>query len=335
VRRLIDAHNEGLRDAYARQAPADVLLDQAEQRILSIADAEATGATVRIDVVMQEVIEAINVRKGGGVTGLASGLSDLDDATTGFQPENLIYLAGRTSAGKTSLALNMIDHIAVNSGRPVLFVSLEMSRREIGERLLVARSGVDGHMVRTGRVGDRERVRLSRADDQLRAAPLFIDDTPGRTAAQIVANARRYHAREGVEMVAVDLINHVEGEDRRESRREQMCVISRRFKGLARELKIPVLVLAQLNRGPDQREGNRPRKSDLKECGNLEEDADLVLLLHRPDYYDPNDQPGVGVVIVDKNRQGPTRDIRVCFRKDVMKFEDLAREPEFIPAADF
>lgn len=339
ARQLAEAYTEGLKEVYSNQFSAPDLLDRGERRILEIADADVKGDTVRLGTVLPEVRASILRREQGEVTGLSSGLADLDDVTTGFQPENLIYLAGRTSMGKTAIALNIIDNLAVNQDRPILLVSLEMSRQEIAERLLVARSLVDGHKVRTGsNLSARDREHLNFADGQLMGAPLFIDDTPGRTASQIVANARRHHAREGIQMVVIDLINHVEGEDRTVSRREQMCVISRRFKQLAREIKVPVMVLAQLNRGPDNREGNRPRKSDLKECGNLEEDADVVLLLHRPEYYDPNDEPGVGVVIVDKNRNGPTRDVRVCFRRNVMRFEDLSNlnVPDYIePAADF
>lgn len=330
ARRLIGVHTDGLKEAYGDQFTAEQLLDRAEQRVLSIANTEATGGTVRIDAVMPDVLAAIERRTQGEITGLSSGLGDLDDATTGFQPENLIYLAGRTSMGKTACSLGIADHLAVANGRPVLFVSLEMSRSEVAERLLVTRSGVDGQRVRTGRLSADDRAKLAMADGQIRSSPIFIDDTAGRTASQIVSNARRFHSREQIQIVFIDLINHVEGENRRESRREQIGVISRRFKGLARELKVPVVVLAQLNREVEGRVGNRPRKSDLKECGNLEEDADVVILLHRPEYYDPNDQPGMATLIVDKNRNGPTRDVKVVFEKNLMRFNDLAHQtPDF------
>ena len=325
-RQLIDAHNEGLREIYSGTFTAEQLVDSATRRVMAVSDAGIKGETVRIDAVIPSVMAAIKRRQAGDVTGLSSGVSDLDEVTTGFQPGNLIYLAGRTSMGKTAFALNVAAHQTFYHRNPVLFVSLEMSRGEITERILVSRSGVDGHRVRTGIMPREDAMKLEHAQEQFGGTPLFIDDSAGQTAAQIIANSRRHRTKEGVRMVVIDLINHVEGEDRRESRREQMCVISRRFKQMARELVVPVLVLAQLNRGPENREGNRPRKSDLKECGNLEEDADVVLLLHRPEYYDPNDSPGQAVIIVDKNRNGPTRDVRVAFQKHLMRFDDLAGE---------
>jgi replicative DNA helicase len=324
ARALVEMHNEGLRHAYANQRTAEQLTEEAERAVFAIGDRRANGDTVDAAHLMAEVMETAERRRRGELVGLSSGLSDLDDATCGFQPENLIYVAGRTSMGKTALALNVIEHNCVGLRKPVLLVSLEMNRVEIGERLAVSRAGIDGHKYRAGFASDQEMRRFSAAAEQIAEAPLFVDGSCGRNAAQIAANARRHRAKEGIELLVIDLINHVEGDDPSQSRREQMTLISRRFKGIGRELKIPVMVLAQLNRGPENREGNRPRKSDLKECGGLEEDADLVLLLHRPEYYDPNDSPGTATIIVDKNRNGPTRDIRTVFRKDVMRFECLS-----------
>lgn len=324
-RALVDAHNEGLREAYSNEFTASQLLDAAERRVFAIAEGEATGETTTAGAVVPAVMAAVGMRRAGEVTGLTSGLFDLDDVTTGFQPGNLIYLAGRTSMGKTSISMNIVDHVAVNTRTPVLVVSLEMNRNELVERLIVARSRVDGHKVRTGNnLTDAELARLRHAADDITAAPIFLDDTPTRTMVQITANARRLKARANIGLVVVDYVQLVDGEDRKDSRREQINVISKRLKALARELSVPVIALAQLNRGPENREGNRPRKSDLKECGGLEEDADVVLLLHRPEYYDPNDDPGAATVIVDKNRNGPTRDIKTVFLRNIMRFDNFA-----------
>jgi replicative DNA helicase len=320
-RRVADASNESLAEVYSNTFTGDELLDAAERRVYAIRESRATGETVRVADVMGGVIELVERRMAGEVIGLTTGLSDLDDVVCGLQPENLIYIAGRTSMGKTALALTMVSHLSINCRVPGLYVSVEMSRQELGERLAVMRSNVDGQQVRQGRLSRDDFGRLKFAANEVATAPLWIDDTPSRNATQICANARRLKAREGIQYIVVDLINRVEGENSAQSRREQMGEISGRLKGLARELKIPVLTLAQLNRQPDAREGNRPRKSDLKECGNLEEDADLVILLHRPEYYDPQDQPGTGLVIVDKNRNGPTGDVKVTYLKRFMRFE--------------
>jgi replicative DNA helicase len=333
-RQLIASYDDGYRDAYSNNFTAGELTEAAERRVFAVAQRQATGGTVPASAVVPEFLETVRRRREGEFLGLTTGLTDLDGVTCGLQPQNLIYVAGRTSMGKTSLGLKLVDHQAVTLRIPVLLVTLEMSRGEIIERLAVARSGVDGKKVRTGDLTDAEFAALERESERVASAPLFIDDTAGRSASQIASNARRHRSREGIGLLVVDLINKVEGDDPRESRREQMCGISARFKTLARELDIPVVVMAQLNRGPESRkeDGYRPRKSDLKECGNLEEDADLVILLHRPEYYDPNEQPGVAVVIVDKNRNGPTQDVKVMFRKATTGFDNLAYSA---PAAPF
>jgi replicative DNA helicase len=211
----------------------------------------------------------------------------------------------------------------------VLFVSLEMGQLEIGERLLAAHSHVDGYMLRTGKgLVQREMLKLSRSYEALRAAPLFIDDTPARNMIQITANARRLKARHGIGLVVIDYIQLIDSEsgDGRESRQEQIAKISRRLKVLARELGVPVIALSQLNRAVENREDRRPRMADLRESGAIEQDADLVLLLHRPEYYDPNDQPGTAELILAKNRNGATGSVNLAFLRNIMRFSSLKDE---------
>jgi replicative DNA helicase len=216
----------------------------------------------------------------------------------------------------------------------VLFVSLEMGRLEIGDRLLCARSRVDGHKLRTGiGLNHSEITHLSKAYNELsRDGVMFIDDTPTRNMLQITASARRMRRRSRVALIIVDYIQLVDAEDARESRQEQIAKISRRLKALARSLEVPVIALSQLNRAVESREDKRPRMADLRESGAIEQDADIVLLLHRPDYYDANEQPGIAMLDVAKNRNGATGNFKLAFVKKIARFENLATLAEPIDA---
>ena len=219
---------------------------------------------------------------------------------------------------------------------PVLFVSLEMGRVELAERLLCARSKVDGHKLRTGQnLGTREMTLLGKGYDELRSSPMFIDDSSSRTMLQITANARRLKLRQSIGMIVVDYIQLIDSDESRDSRQEQIAKISRRLKTLAREMKLPVVALSQLNRAVENREDRRPRMADLRESGAIEQDADMILLLHRPEYYDANDQPGIAEVIVAKNRNGATGTVKLTFLKNFTRFENLATVAEPIDEGAF
>jgi replicative DNA helicase len=211
-----------------------------------------------------------------------------------------------------------------------------MGHLELAERLLCARARVDGHKLRTGQnLGTRDMQLLGKGYDELRQSPMYIDDTPTRTMLQITANARRLKLRKELSMVVVDYIQLVDAEESRDSRQEQIAKISRRLKTLARDLSVPVVALSQLNRAVENREDRRPRMADLRESGAIEQDADLVLLLHRPEYYDPNDQPGIAELIVAKNRSGPTDSVKFTFLKNITRFENMAAVNDPIDAAPF
>jgi replicative DNA helicase len=326
-RELIECANEILRDGYSNNFTADQLLEAAERRVFNIAEDQSRGDTVELKDVLQNAMERIGLRAESKhpITGVATGYHELDDITSGFQPEQLIIIAARPSMGKTALALNICEHAAVDRKLPVLFVSLEMGQLEIAERILCSRSRVDGHKLRTGQgIGPKELKLLGDGFEALRQAPLFIDDTPARNMLQITANTRRLRLRQSLGMVVVDYIQLVDSEESRDSRQEQIAKISRRLKTLARDLKVPVIALSQLNRAVENREDRRPRMADLRESGAIEQDADMVLLLHRPEYYDANDQPGVAELIVAKNRNGATGTVKLTFLKHLTRFENFA-----------
>lgn len=335
LRQLIGGAHDILKDSYDSIKSADEVLQNAERQVFRIAEEQATGETVELQDIVTEAMDRIALRSESRhpITGVGSGLLDLDDITTGFQGSQLIILAARPSMGKTALALNICEHVSLSQNKAVLFVSLEMGKLEIADRMLGARAKVDGHKLRTGQgLGQRDMTMLGRAYDELRGgAPVLIDDTPTRTMLQITANARRIKLRQAkttqdLGLILVDYIQLVEPDsgEGRDSRQEQIAKISRRLKTLARELNVPVVALSQLNRGVENREDRRPRMADLRESGAIEQDADLVLLLHRPEYYDPNDQPGIGELIVAKNRNGRTDSVKMTFLKNFMRFENLA-----------
>jgi replicative DNA helicase len=327
-RQLIENASEIIREGYSNQFTAQQLLESAESRIFGIAEDQIRGETMELSDIVKQAMDQIAHRAefgGHAVTGIASGLSDLDEITGGFQPGQLIIVAARPSMGKTALALNVCDHAGVNNKIPSLFVSLEMGRIEIADRLLCARSRIDGHKLKTGQfMGMREMKHLSDALKELQSGAIFIDDTPARNMLQMAASARRLKRRHRLGLIILDYIQLVDSEDSRDSRQEQIAKISRRLKTLARDVHVPIIAISQLNRAVESREDKRPRMADLRESGAIEQDADLVLLLHRPDYYDASDQPGVAELIVAKNRNGATGSIKLTFTKNLTRFENFS-----------
>jgi replicative DNA helicase len=229
--------------------------------------------------------------------------------------------------GKTSFALNVVRHMVIEN-IPTLFVSLEQSRIELAERLLCCHAQVDSHKLRQGHLNADDILKLSQAGDELRGAPLYIDDTASQGMLRIAANARRL-MRKGLKAVFVDYLQLIDPDNRRDSRQEQVANISRRLKFLARELQIPVVALAQLNRSPEERQDHRPRLADLRESGSIEQDADTVMMLHRPEQNEPGKQEGAIDVIIAKQRNGPTGEISLAFVKQYMRFENFAVEAPF------
>jgi replicative DNA helicase len=232
--------------------------------------------------------------------------------------------------GKTALTCNWALGTAQKTGRGVLMFSLEQSKLELAERFLCIQSKFDGHKLRSGDLTDADRHHLMEASQTLSELPLFIDDQAGRTVAQIAAISRRTYRKHHIGMIIIDYLQLIEPEDRRVPREQQIALITRRLKGIAKELDIPIIALAQLNRGVELREDKRPKLADLRESGAIEQDADLVTFLHRPDAYDPADHPGMAEVIIAKHRSGPTGIVPLTWRKEFMRFESYSgmHEPE-------
>jgi len=326
IRNLIHAGNEILRDAYDQSTSADDLLGTAERKILDIAEMGVTGQTTTLQEAIREAYDRIDVRAERGhmsISGLATGFIDLDEITAGLQNSELIIVAARPSVGKTSIALNFARHVAVEERQPVFFVSLEQSRIELAERLLCCQARVDSHKLRKGHLGTADHQKLIEGGDQLREAKLFIDDSPGQGMLRIAANARRLKLRHGIRLVVIDYLQLIDPDNRRDNRQEQVAQISRRLKFLARELQVPVIALAQLNRGLEERQGHEPRLADLRESGSIEQDADTVMLLHRPEMFEPGQHEGVVDVIIAKQRNGPTGKVTLTYIKQYMRFENF------------
>ncbi len=327
IRNLIHASNEVLRDAYEQAQPPEELLDGAERKILDIAQMGVTGQTVTLEQAIGEAydrIDARGARDAMSISGLDTGYLDLNEKTAGLQNSELVVIAARPSVGKTSFALNMARNIAVEGKQPVFFVSLEQLRVELAERLICCQARLDSHKLRSGHLGSTDMDRVIEAGNLLGKAKLFIDDTPGQNMLRIAANARRLKMRHDIKVVMIDYLQLIDPDNRRDNRQEQVAAISRRLKHLARELRLPVVALAQLNRSPEDRQGGKPRLSDLRESGSIEQDADTVMLLHRPEMYEPGQQEGTVEIIIAKQRNGPTGEVTLTFLKQFMRFDDFA-----------
>jgi replicative DNA helicase len=317
--------------AYQGEDEADVILDQAENKIFAIADAKVRDGFVSLRELAQsslETIEKLHARKEL-ITGVPTGFTDLDEMTSGLQPSDLIIVAARPSMGKTSLVLNIAQHVGTKTDRTVGLFSLEMSKEQLFLRLLTAEARIDAHRLRGGFLGERDWGRLSRAIGTLSETKIFIDDTPSIGVLEMRAKCRRLAAEHGLHLVIVDYIQLMQGRGRFENRTLELGAISRSLKGLAKELNVPIVVLSQLSRAPEARSDHRPQLSDLRESGALEQDADVVIFIYRQDQYADKDGPagdveGVAELIVGKQRNGPTGVVKLAFIREFTRFENLA-----------
>ncbi|WP_420635898.1 replicative DNA helicase [Candidatus Palauibacter sp.] len=337
LRRLISSATEIIQEAYeAPSGEVDETLDRAEQKVFEIAQAEERGGFARIKEILRSTMDRIDelTRNPGSITGVPTGFPELDRMTAGFQPADLIVLAGRPSMGKTALALNIAQHTAIDEDVPVAIFSLEMSRESLVQRMLCAESKVDSSRVRTGRLSTDDFTRLARGAGHLNTAPIWIDDTPGISPIELRAKIRRLHAEAGVGLVVLDYMQLMSGGDRAENRQQEISAISRSLKGIAKEVGVPLLALSQLSRAPEQREGNRPRLSDLRESGAIEQDADVVLFIFReemhrkPEEIEEKGLAGKAELIVGKQRNGPTGSVDLYFHKAFTAFESVSRRAE-------
>lgn len=332
-RSLITASTEIMQTAYDEASDAKEALSQAEQKIFSILNERSSSTIQHVNDILHEAVDRIEARiKGEHTAGVVgTGFSDFDQMTGGLHASELIILAARPSMGKTALAMNIGEYVATKELTPVLFVSLEMSSIELIERMLCSVARVNGHRLRNGTIQSEDRKRLIRHAGEMSKCPFFVDDAPSRTVSEIAAAARRIQRKQGtLGLIVIDYLQLIEPDNAKDPRQEQVAKIARRLKGLARELKVPVLCLAQLNRQAEDSRDHRPRLSHLRESGAIEQDADVVMFVHREEYYVRGEEQeavaGQAQIFVEKQRNGPTGDIDLLWKKDFTRFEDRAPE---------
>ncbi|MFO0973118.1 MAG: replicative DNA helicase [Phycisphaerae bacterium] len=359
LRDLIRCTGNILESAYGARQPAAEVLDDAERRLFAVTEQRVRGKALHVREVLEETFRQIEAREGRRITGVPTGFTELDDLTGGLQNGDMVVVAARPSMGKTALALSMAEHCAADEGLATVFFSMEMSKQQVALRLLSARGRVEGHKIRRGMISAEEQAQLAVICGELCERPLYVDDSTNMTVMELRAKARRLWMMHGVKIIFVDYMQLMaDPRYARESRQQEISAISRGLKALARELNIPVVALAQLNRDPEKRNDNRPRMSDLRESGAIEQDADVIILLHREEYYqthrgrraggdgeaeradeaiDPEIR-GKAELIIAKQRNGPTDVVEVFFDRKLTRFANLHHGPMgagggYMPAA--
>jgi len=326
LRQLIKVAQDLSNEAYDDHRKAEDILDRVERSIFSITQSGLRGGFQPIDKILHESFEQLDSisSKEGGVIGVPSGLTDLDEVTAGFHPGDFIVIAGRPSMGKTALALNIARNAAIDHKIGIGFFSLEMANNQLAMRLLCTEAKVDSHLVRTGNLPRNQWVNLSTNVGTLAEAPIYLDDTPGISVLELRAKARRLKAEKDVGLIIVDYLQLMQG-PASESRQQEISNISRSLKGLAKELNLPVIALSQLSRAVENRSDRRPLLSDLRESGAIEQDADVVIFLYRPFLYTQEDSDDGKVhIIVAKQRNGPVRTVMASFIARYTSFENLS-----------
>jgi replicative DNA helicase len=335
LRSLIHTANAIQQRAFDADDEADAILDRAETDIFQLAEERIRAGLIGVKDLVRENFERLEkiFSEGRRITGLATGYSRLDNETAGLQPSELIILAARPSMGKTSLALNIAENVALRQGGAVAIFSLEMSKESLLLRLLASEARVDAHKFRTGHMSKEDWRRITESLSKMAEAPLWIDDSAAGTVMEMGAKARRLKREKGLALVIVDYLQLVAARGRFGNRNEEVSSISRSLKGLAKELKVPVLVLSQLTRAPE-REERKPQLADLRESGAIEQDADVVLFIYRPNFYKtdmPDEDRDKADVIIAKQRNGPTGAVNFVFLSKHTRFEEAAPdswEPE-------
>jgi len=326
LRGLIRAATEIATIGYEAPEDIELAVDEAESLIFAISDKRVSENFVPIKQVVIENYEHIEklAKDNNDLTGLSTGFRDLDLKTSGLQKSDLIIVAARPSMGKTALALSIAQHVAVVEKKPVAIFSLEMSRHQLAQRLLASEARIDAQAIRTGKIRDDGWQHLQRAMDRLANAPIHIDDSAGTTIMEIRAKARRLMQKEKLELIIVDYLQLMTGRNRSENRQQEISEISRSLKILGREMNIPVIAVSQLSRAVEARDNKRPKLSDLRESGAIEQDADLVAFIYRDKYYNPENDDNIADIIIAKHRNGPTGSVQLSFVDNYAKFENLA-----------
>lgn len=327
VRALIYASNNIIARCLEGTDDPQTLIDQAQSQIFEISEKDVQSGFFRVQDIVKASFGTLDILfdRQSGVTGIETGFEVLDSMTSGLQSGELIIIAARPSLGKTALALNIAAHAAAGPGKAVAVFSLEMSKESLLLRLLCSEGRVDSHRLRTGFASKEDWAKMTRALGQLSQAPLYIDDTPALSVMQIRAKARRLKAEKGLDLVIVDYLQLVTGHGRFDNRTQEVSYISRGLKAIAKELGVPVLALSQLSRAPEAGKGREPQLSDLRDSGSIEQDADMVIFIHRSVASAEADEPGVVTDLnIGKQRNGPTGPFKLVFLKPYTRFENYA-----------
>ncbi len=327
LRKLLEASTDIASQVYEREGDAEEFLDYAERRIFEISQYRIRPSWFHLKDILKDTfrtIEKLYSRKEL-VTGISTGFIELDRLTSGLQPSDFIIIAARPSMGKTSLALDIAQHAAIDLGIPIGFFSLEMSKEQLTLRMLCARSRVEMHRLRSGYLIDSDWPKLTRAAGILTEAPFIIDDSPSLSVLELRAKARRLKSEMNLGLLVVDYLQLMKGSSKADTREQEISEISRSLKSLSKELNIPVIALSQLSRKVEQRHGNRPQLADLRESGAIEQDADLIMFIYRDEVYNPDtSEKGIAEIIIGKQRNGPTGTVKLAFLDKYTTFENLA-----------
>lgn len=330
LRRLVEAGTRVVQYGYAGAEGADVaeVVDRAQAEVYDVTDRRMSEDYVPLEELLQPTMDEIDaIASAGGISkGVPTGFTDLDEITNGLHPGQMIIVAARPGVGKSTLGLDFMRSCSIKHQLPSVIFSLEMSKTEIVMRLLSAEAKIKLGDMRSGRMSDDDWTRLARRMSEISEAPLYIDDSPNLTMMEIRAKARRLNQKAGLKLVVVDYLQLMTSGKKHESRQQEVSEFSRNLKLLAKELEVPVIAISQLNRGPEQRTDKRPQVSDLRESGSLEQDADMVILLHRPDAFERDDpRGGEADLILGKHRNGPTATITVAHQLHLSRFTNMAR----------
>ncbi len=331
LRNLINTATRIVTQSYAGLQDASVILDKAEKAIFDIASSQMQGISVSIKDIIKDSIETIErfYRRKAHVTGLSTGFDDLDMMTAGLHNGELIIIAGRPSMGKSALTSCIAEHIGVQEQKAVAIFSLEMAKEQLVQRMLCSHSRVELQKARSGFLSQADWPKLVTAAGKLAEAPIYIDDSAGLTSLELRAKARRLKSRHNIELIIVDYLQLMSGSTRIENRQQEISEISRSLKTLSKELNVPLIAVSQLSRAPERRENFRPRLSDLRESGAIEQDADVVIMLFREEYYNPKEtNKGITEAIIAKQRNGPVGSQELLFLSEYTKFENLSKREE-------
>lgn len=333
MRQLIRISDSIRNRCFDDAEPVESILDDAERLVLDISKQRQRNDVTRVDEIVPTNLEKIEeaAKQEDEITGIPSGFIDLDHMTNGWQRSDLIILAARPAMGKTALCLNMAANAAIDYNYPVAIFSLEMSKEQLVMRMLAAAARIDQKRLRTGQLNPDEWGAFLQKIGPLTSAPIYIDDTPAITIRELRAKARRLQSREGdLGLILVDYLQLMGGSGNSENRQQEVSEISRSLKALARELNVPIIALSQLSRTVEQTKDKRPQLSHLRESGSLEQDADIVLFIHREEYYNEDtDRRGIADVIIAKHRNGPTGTVELAFQNELTRFDNLIHEGEY------